>query len=49
MKINETKLYLRKDHELLWQDSIMKIEKGWHSYKDISRKLGYSLEMIEAS
>ena len=49
MKTNETMLYLRKDHEFLWQDEIMKIEKGWHSYKEISRKLGYSLDMVEAS
>ena len=46
MKLKESSIYISKDHEFLWRDKIKKIKRGLHSHRDLSRFMGFSLQMI---
>lgn len=49
MKFKESMIFFHKDHSIRWMSEEVKFKKGWHSYREVSTKLGYEMDMIEAT
>lgn len=49
MNTEESMLWIREDLGLFWKDDIVMLDKGWAPHREISCKLGYQFDMINAS
>jgi len=49
MQFTESMILIRDNFETFWRDETITIKQGWRKHRDISRQLGYSLDMIEAA
>ena len=48
IKFKESMIYFHKDHSIRWMSETIEFNKGWHPYREVSTKLGYETDMIDA-
>lgn len=49
MQFNESTMHIREDFSTLWKGSTLSFKKGWHSMRQVSSWLGYSIKLVQLS